>query len=191
MRWPARRSLDSCGERRHRAREGLARQRRVESGRLRRFIAGVQPGAEHPVLAPIVERLQEQRGPLGPAVDRHNHPRFGDSREVEELIALPERLLAGTLGRALEDGDGVADLHHDAGAPAANSSAGKISAPVNTGWADGLVTSTSRTAIGDRNPVRMGQSTPTRSRASGAGSSAIRSEDARLSAGCQWLGRKS
>jgi len=35
----------------------------------------------------------------------------------QELIALPERLLAGTLGRALEDRDGVADLFHDAGTP--------------------------------------------------------------------------
>ena len=42
-------------------------------------------------------------------MSRQNSARLDDPREIEELIVLPERLLARTLGRALKDSDGIAD----------------------------------------------------------------------------------
>src|SRR4029079_4619725 len=50
-------------------------------------------------------------------VDRHNRAGLDDTGQVEELIVLPERLLARPLGRALHDRHTVSDSLHQARAP--------------------------------------------------------------------------
>ena len=54
---------------------------------------------------------------LRAAVDHQDGARLHHACQVEELVALAQRLFAGTLRGALQDGDAVADLRHHAGAP--------------------------------------------------------------------------
>ncbi len=75
---------------------------------------GIQAGPEHALLAHFIARIQEERGFFRFAVDRQNGARLDHAADVEELIALTQRLLAGALGGPLQDGDGVADLFHHA-----------------------------------------------------------------------------
>ena len=82
------------------------------AGRLRRVGSRRQRRPDHPLLAPVVSRLQEQRRLLRAPVDRDDRARLDDAGQVEELVVLAERLFAGPLGRALQDRDAVADLLH-------------------------------------------------------------------------------
>src|SRR5581483_1561848 len=73
--------------------------------------------AEHGLLAPLIARIEEERGGVRLAIDDEDGARFHDAAHVEELIALAQRLFAGTLGSALQDGDTVADPFHYVCAP--------------------------------------------------------------------------
>ena len=84
---------------------------------LRRVLARATGRAVHPLLAPLVVRLQEQRRLFRAPVDHRDRARLDDAGEVEELVVLPQRLLAGPLGRALQDRDAVADVRHQLRAP--------------------------------------------------------------------------
>src|SRR5581483_5361739 len=86
----------------------------IDAGRLRRFLSRVEAWAEHPVFAPLVERLQVHRGLLRPSVDGRDGTGLDDAGEIEELVALPERLLARSFGRALQNRNGIANLRHHA-----------------------------------------------------------------------------
>ena len=113
------RRVDRAAVPRHgvqRARERVARQHGVDAAAPDGLVARMQARTEHPPLAPFVQRLQEQRGALAAAVDDHDRARLDDAGQVEELIALTKRLLAGALGGPLNDRDGVADARHHAGA---------------------------------------------------------------------------
>ena len=74
----------------------------------------MQARTEHLRFPAVVERLQKQRRALRAPVDGHDRPRFGHAGQVEELVALAERLFAWTFRSALENRDGVADPLHDA-----------------------------------------------------------------------------
>ena len=76
----------------------------------------MQRRPEHALLAPFVVRLHEDRGLLRAPVDEEHRARLGDTGQIEELVVLPERLLAWPLGRALQDGDRIADPFDDPGA---------------------------------------------------------------------------
>ena len=119
------------------ARELVARQDRVDAGRRAASAPGCEAGPEHPLLAPLVERLQKDRRLLRFAIDHRNRARLDDAGEVEKLVVLAERLFARPFGRPLQDCDAVADRSAILARRAANSSRGKISAPVNTGCAEG------------------------------------------------------
>ena len=94
------------------------------------------------------ERLQEQRRLLRPSVDDDDRARLDDAGQIEELVVLPERLLAGALGRALQDRRRASPIRSMTFARrAANSSGGKISAPVNTGCAEGLASKRSSARV--------------------------------------------
>jgi hypothetical protein len=67
----------------------------------------VQAGAEHPLLAPLVQRLEEQQRLLRAAVDHDDRTRLDDTCQVEKLIVLAKRLLARPFGRPLQDRNGV------------------------------------------------------------------------------------
>ena len=60
----------------------------------------------------LVARRQEQRRRLCSPVDDEDRARHLDAGQVEELVALAKLEVAGTLRRALQDGDAVADLGH-------------------------------------------------------------------------------
>src|SRR5258708_27418310 len=77
----------------------------------------MQSWSEHPLLAPLVERLQEHPRLLRSPVDHRDRARLDDARQVEELIVLAEGLLARTFGRALQNRDAVADALDDLCAP--------------------------------------------------------------------------
>ena len=66
-------------------------------------------------LHPLVSRRQEQRRPLGLPVHDQYRPRHLDAGQVVELIVLSELLGIAGLGRALDDGDAVADLVEELG----------------------------------------------------------------------------
>ena len=104
-------------ERGNGVREGVARERGVDARCPRGVLARRERRAEHPLLAPLVPRLQVDGRLPRPPVDGDDRPRLGDSRQVEELVALPERLLARPLGRTLHNGDRVADALQQAGPP--------------------------------------------------------------------------
>ena len=86
----------------------------VDAGGFRGLGTGEEAGAEHDVLAAVVARVEEEGGLFRAAVDQQDRARLDDAAEIEELVALAERLLAGALGRALQDRDSIADLRHDA-----------------------------------------------------------------------------
>jgi hypothetical protein len=47
------------------------------------------------------------------SIHHQNRPRLRHPAQIVELIALAKRLLAGTLSRALQDGNTVSDLFHN------------------------------------------------------------------------------
>jgi hypothetical protein len=94
-------------------RELVARQHRVDAGRFDCFLAWMQARPEHAAFATLVERQQKQRRSLRAAIEEHDRARFDDSGQIEELIVLPKRLLAGPFGRPLDDGHRAADAIHD------------------------------------------------------------------------------
>ena len=97
--------------------EIVARPHGFHPGGAHGLLAGVEARPKHVGFAALVAWIQEQRGLSGLAVDDQNGTRFHHARDVEELVRLAQRLLAGTLGGALNDGDAIADLEHHAGAP--------------------------------------------------------------------------
>ena len=78
-----------------------------------RVVARMETRPEHPLLTTLIERLEKERRLFRPSVDDDDGARLDDAGHVEELVALPQRLLARPLGRALKDGDRVANPFHD------------------------------------------------------------------------------
>src|SRR5690349_14228906 len=72
-----------------------AREHALDACRACRFLARIKPGPEHVVLAPLVARIEEQRRALRLAVHDEDGARLDYTRDIEELIRLAQRLLAG------------------------------------------------------------------------------------------------
>ena len=92
--------------------EHRARLHVVDANRSRRIRSRHQPGTEHPIDLPapsLVVWHQEHRGALRTAVQDRQRAWLDHPRQVEKLVALPERLLAGPFCRALQHGDTVTD----------------------------------------------------------------------------------
>ena len=81
------------------------------------FVAGIEAGTEHSLLAGFVARIEEQRRLLCAPINDQQRARFHYAGDVEELVALAERLLAGTFGGPLHDRHRIADLLHHLRAP--------------------------------------------------------------------------
>ena len=105
------------GERRDNGAERLAIDDVVHADCAGGIVARMQRGTEHPRFAPLVVRLQKDRRLFRARVDDGDRTRLGDAGHVEELIVLPERLLAGPLGRPLQNRDAVANLCDHARTP--------------------------------------------------------------------------
>ena len=96
----------------NRRRESLARQHGVDPAGRRRLRAGDEARPEHALdLAPtpLVGGRQIDGCPLRPSVDNRQRPRLDNAGQIEELIALSEWLLAGTLRGALEYRDAISN----------------------------------------------------------------------------------
>ena len=73
------------------------------------------------------------------AIDRQDGARHLNPGQIEELVALTELLVRRRLGRALNDGDGVANFGHDARAAGGElflrERVGKQAPAVHPSWA--------------------------------------------------------
>jgi hypothetical protein len=92
----------------------VALQDGLDAGGAHRILARGEAGSEHHGLAALVARIQEERGGVRFAIEQEDGARLDNSRDVEELVGLAKRLLAGTFGGALNDSDAVAEFGHDA-----------------------------------------------------------------------------
>jgi hypothetical protein len=88
----------------------------LEAGDLYGFGAGGEDRTFRTFLA-FVARRHEQLGALRLAVHDQDRARHLDARQVIELIVLPELFGVTGFGCPLDDGDAVADLGHQLGAP--------------------------------------------------------------------------